>query len=113
MYYWEDDSYIIIPISYNVFYRESLKNKRHISFAREFSITNGLLEEILKTILKYGSKKTIVLDMERVNYPGKMFEEFRSIHYGVIFCNIRGEILRKKMQEDLFAKWHVDGNYLG
>lgn len=101
MYYWEDDSYIIIPISYNVFYRESLKNKRHISFAREFSITNGLLEEILKIILKYGSKKTLVLDMERVNYPGKMFEEFRSIHYSVIFCNIRGEILRKKMQEDL------------
>lgn len=109
MYYWEDDTYVIIPISYNIFYRESLKNKRHISFAREFSITDGFLEELKKIILMYESKKTIAIDMERVNYHGKMFEDFRNTQQRIVFFNVRGETLRNEMQEDLPSlAWNDD-----
>lgn len=101
LYYWEDEKYIIIPLSFNIFYRESLRNKRHISFAREFSISEILFDELLDLITKTNVQKIVALDMQRVNYPGKMFGEMKDIKQKVVFFNIFGEVLQKKMQEDL------------
>lgn len=109
MYYWEDDIYIVIPLSYNIFFRESLKNKRRISFAREFSISDGLFDELKDLIIEKGSEKTIVVDMEQVNYPGKMFEDLYDIKKKVIFYNIQSDLVRKKMQENLpILNWNQE-----
>ena len=109
MYFLENDVYVIIPLSFNIFYRESLKDKTHISFSREFSIDNEILEELQKLIIENESKKIIALNMERVNYPGKMLEDLRNIKQCVIFYNVHGDILRKKMRENLPSlNWNQD-----
>ena len=101
MYIWQNEDYVVIPVSYNIFYRESKKNKRHISFAREFSLSEELLKEISGMIIENKNEKIIAVDMERVNYPGKMFQQLGDLREQVIFFNINNEVVRGKMQENL------------
>ena len=113
MYIWENEDYVVIPVSYNIFYRESRRNKRHISFAREFSLSEDeeLLKEIKGMVIEKKNEKIIAVDMERVNYPGKMFQQLDDLQEQVIFFNINNEVVRGKMQENLpKLKWNQEKN---
>ena len=111
MYIWENEDYVVVPLSYNIFYRESRWNKRHISFAREFSVSDELLKEMKGIIIEEKNERIIAIDMEKVNYPGKMFGELDNLRGRVIFYNINNVVIRKKMQENLSRlNWNQEEN---
>lgn len=101
MYCWEDENYIVIPLAFNIFFRESVKYKRHINFAKEYPISDGLLEELEYLIREMGESKTVAVDFERVIYPARMLEGLRGLKQKAVFYNVHGEVLRQKMRENL------------
>lgn len=109
MKYYEEDIYIIIPLSYNIFFRDLMKSKRNLSLAQEFSITDGLLEELKKLMTEKGKDKIYAIDMDKVIYPGKLLEELQEIKHKIIFYNVNQSIIRNKMQENLtLLNWSED-----
>ena len=101
MYYIEDENFVIIPLSFVIFYRDSLKNRGHVRFANEFSISDGLFEELKDLIKEKGMHKIIAIDFDRVTYPSKILEDLRNYEQKIVFFNIHGEILRNKIKENL------------
>jgi len=101
MFYLKREEFIILPISFIVFLKEAKKNKRNINFAKQFTMSVELFEDILALIEEKGNDYTIALDMDRVDYPGKFFEELKELNNKIIFFNIKGNILIEKMKEDI------------
>lgn len=101
MRYYEDEKYILFPLAFNIFYRDLMKNKRNISFAKDFVLTDGLLDEIKDLISERCNKKIFVIDMDRVTYPSKMLEELNDVTQKVIFYNFNQNLIKEKLREDL------------
>ncbi len=101
MYYIEDENFVIIPLSFVIFYRASLENEGRVRFANEFSISDSLFGELKELIKEKGTKKIVAIDFDRVTYPSKILEELKNFEEKVIFFNIHGEILRNKIKENL------------
>lgn len=109
MYCWEDNGNIVIPLSFNIFYNESRNNKRNIGFGKEFSISDEIFEK-LKLFLESWQDKIIAIDMQKINYPSRMFEGLRETKGRILFFNIQGQVLRSMMKEDLPGlNWCGDG----
>lgn len=101
MYCWEDNGYMVIPLAFNIFYSESRNDKRNIGFGREFSISDEIFEELQLLLKSQSDDKITAIDMQRINYPSRMFEGLRETEKPILFFNVQGQIVHSMMEEDL------------
>ena len=112
MYYWEDSGYMVIPLSFNIFYSESQNDKRCIGFGKEFSVSDELFKEIQILLEEKLDNGIMAIDMRKTNYPSRMFEGLREIKNRILFFHVQGQVLRSMMKEDLpELNWSEDESF--
>ena len=109
MFYSESEKYVIVPLASNIFFQESKLNRKYMGFAKEYFISDKLFDEIKELIRQFVDVKVIALDMNRVDYPGRLFEELVECTEMVIFFNVNRQVLKDKLKENLpHMKWNEE-----
>ena len=109
MIYHENEKYIIIPLASDIFYQESKLNRRYMGFAREYFIPEELFENIKEVIRRSAGQKSGALDMNRVDYPGRLLEDLAEFSEKIIFFNVNRPVLKDKLKENLpHMKWNEE-----